>query len=239
MCDTLCAEASILGIVFLTVAGPMLMPILSIATRIALRFAVREGLATARSEALKLLLILVMSTATALVVAVATPIAAEARQAKGAPSSPANPGLAAQVRDLFLSLTSTVGKPAPVWVADLALRIYTAWEAHKATQHAEEAGRRAALALGELAALRTEIEAGRALADAERERIEARFRAHTDAIAALATRVAGLEVRQDHQEGRLRDNERATDHIRSRVIRPGCPYLHAFDKTLRRCTNRQ
>ena len=233
-------SAALLAAVWLILVGAGLTPWFGGAERLAIRFfllladlTVREALATARSEILKSAAI---AFAAAIGISCAAPVPAAAQQTAAVTTlssekAPASAALDATVTEAFLSVTAKGAKPLPVWLLDSAIGIYTAYKTYRNGEKFEEAARVARAALDEIARVRAETEAGRRTSEHEQRLIRTRLDAQVALIEGLDGRVKSLEQRA----GSL---EHTSKQLASIVTRRGCPPLHAYDRKLRRCTNR-
>lgn len=227
-------ELVTLAAIFIILVGAGLMPALVVIVRFVFRFAVNEAISTASSELIKWIAI----AAGALVFGLlGTPApAAESGRPVAAVVSEAAPtpggALATAITQTFARVVAAGAKPLPVWLLDAAARIYTAYRVHQVGKKADEAARIALAAMTELAHVRAEIDSGRMDSEQEQRAPRARFEAQ-------ATQIEGLEKRVKANEDRTKRLEHKADRLLSVATRPGCPKLHAWDRKLRRCTNRQ
>jgi|GEM_PF-5881094 len=178
----------------------------------------------------------IILAAAALAIASAMPAPAAAAEtcapALAAPAAATGDDPDPSVAEAYLRVTARSMKPMPVWLLDAAARIYEAYQASRAARRAKEAARIARAALAEIAQVRAEIEAGRVLGENQQRILRTRLEAQGAAIDGLGRRVAEVERRTQRLE-------RSTEHVARIATRRGCPSLHAWDRKLQRCTNRQ
>jgi hypothetical protein len=230
---TFSSEMSLLVAVFITFVGAGLMPGLIVVARFAVWLAIQEAISTALSELVKWVAITAATVALGLTVARAPAAAVEKPSTVPSAAALLAPGTALDtaITQTFARVITAGAKPMPVWMLDTAARIYTAYRIHQVGDKADEAGRIALAVLTEVAHLRSEIEAGR-ITEQEQDTARTRLEEQATVIEGLAKRVGEVEQRTNRLEQKTND-------VVGVVTRSGCPPLHAWDRKLGQCTNRQ
>ena len=234
-------QIALLALVFTVLVGAGLIPVLIVARlavvigRYIAYYAALEAFATARSEPLKWL---VVTLAAVFGLGFATPASAAAVEKPAAVAASTETAPSAS-RDLdnaitrtFVLVTGKAAKPMPVWLLNSAVRIYTAYRTYRNGQKVEEASCIAHAALAEIAHVRAEIEAGRQVSQHEQRVTHARLEAQAEQLEGLAQRVTAVEQRTQRLE-------QTTGRVVRIATRRGCRTFQAFDRKLRRCTDRR